>query len=272
LPQQRVLGLGADVAHSTRHVVVENVEVRLHRLPHALDGLRVAQLSDFHYDRYVDNHIISAAVTRTNELQPDLVVLTGDFVTQRFLTRRDPEAAHNVEPCGRLLGELKSRLGTLAVLGNHDYYTDANFVAEALNDCGIRVLRNQAWPIEQNEARLWIIGVDDVLFGGDDLGTALKGVPRLEPKLLLAHEPDYADWVPQGVIDFQLSGHSHGGQIRFPFVGPLYLPPLARKYPLGLRQLGMLTLYTNRGVGTIRIPARWNCPPEVTLFTLRAGG
>jgi predicted MPP superfamily phosphohydrolase len=125
-------------------------------------------------------------------------------------------------------------------------------------------------PIETAGARLWLSGVDDVLVGKPDLDRALQGIPRNEPVVLLAHEPDFADQAAKYPVDLQLSGHSHGGQIRLPVVGAVFLPDLARKYPWGLRKIGALTLYTNVGLGTIRIPARLNCPPEVTLFTLRA--
>ena len=264
-----VLGV-ADLAHDTHSIVVEKIEIRLRRLPSALDGLRIAQLSDFHYDHYFDSYAIRAAVRRTNELRPDVVVLTGDYVSKGWSKPREINAAHNAEICSRLLSDLQPRLETFAVLGNHDFYTDPEFVSRALRSCGIRVLRNESAPVEQNGARLWFAGVDDVVAGSADLRKTLRGLPESEPRILLVHEPDYADWVPRDATDLQLSGHSHGGQIVFPIVGPLYLPPLARKYPWGLRRLAGLTLYTNRGVGTIGIPARWNCPPEVTLFTLRS--
>ena len=106
---------------------------------------------------------------------------------------------------------------------------------------------------------------------GADLHTALQHVPSIETVILLAHEPDYADYVSRFPVDLQLSGHSHGGQIRIPFLPPLYLPDLAKKYILGLYRIGGLTLYTNPGIGTILVPVRLNCPPEVTLITLRCG-
>jgi len=102
-----------------------------------------------------------------------------------------------------------------------------------------------------------------------DLDATLENVPKEEATILLAHEPDYADYVARHPVDLQLSGHSHGGQVRLPFLPPLYLPSLARKYVSGLYQVGALTLYTNPGLGTVGVPIRWNCPPEITLLTLR---
>ncbi|HKU22613.1 MAG TPA: metallophosphoesterase [Terriglobales bacterium] len=264
------IGAGA-LYHDTTALKITRLQLPLRRLPPRFDGLRIVQLSDFHYDRYVDVRVITSAVQAANQLQPDLVVLTGDFVTQGpFTGQYDPPSARDAEPCSQILSRLRSRLGIFAVLGNHDYYTDPNVVAEILRSRGFRVLRNQSFAVEENGARLWIAGVNDVVAGADDLEAALQQVPPSEPVVLLAHEPDFADWVPPHRVDLQLSGHSHGGQIVLPVIGPPYLPPLARKYPWGLRRLGPLTLYTNRGVGTITLPVRFNCPPEITLFTLRA--
>lgn len=264
------IGAGA-LYHDTTDLKITRLDVPLRRLPSRFDGLRIVQLSDFHYDRYVDVRIITSAVQAANQLQPDLVVLTGDFVTQGpFTGQYDPPSARDAEPCSQILSRLRSRLGIFAVLGNHDYYTDPNMVAEILRSRGFHVLRNHSFAVEQEGSRLWIAGVNDVVAGADDLELALQKIPASETVVLLAHEPDFADWVPPGRVDLQLSGHSHGGQIVLPVIGPPYLPPLARKYPWGLRQLGPLTLYTNRGVGTITLPLRFNCPPEITLFTLRS--
>jgi predicted MPP superfamily phosphohydrolase len=160
---------------------------------------------------------------------------------------------------------------SLPVLGNHDHGRNPELIARALDKNGIAVLRNYGLYVERAGARLWVAGVDDVLGGGTNLEQALRGIPKSEPTVLLAHEPDYADSVRDYPVDLQLSGHSHGGQVRVPLVGALYLPPLGRKYPSGLRQLGSLTLYTNRGIGTTVLPVRLNSAPEVTLLTLRSG-
>jgi hypothetical protein len=133
------------------------------------------------------------------------------------------------------------------------------------------MLDNQSVPIEDNGARFWLGGVRDVLEERADLDATLHNVPGDESVILLAHEPDYADYVAHYPVDLQLSGHSHGGQVRIPFVHPLFLPALARKYIWGLYTIGGLTLYTNAGLGTVILPVRMNCPPEITLVTLRRG-
>jgi len=268
-----VLGVSADaVFHGARDLIIQRVEVALTRLPRAFDGFTIAQLSDFHFDPHFNGPVIQAAVAKTNALRPDLVVLTGDFVTEprRGGRQRRHDAAGNAAPCGAMLGELRSLHGSLAVLGNHDAVTDPNYVTTCLSTHNISVLRNASLPLEKEGARLWIAGMDDVFRHRGDLSRTLNGIPAKEATILLVHEPDFADVVRQTAVDLQLSGHSHGGQICLPLIGPPYLPPLGKKYPWGLRRLDQLTLYTNRGVGTIGIPARLNCPPEITLFTLRS--
>jgi hypothetical protein len=242
--------------------------------PPALDGFRIIQLSDLHYDPYFGSAPIEAAVRLANLQSPDLVVLTGDFVTIPAIETRatSKRAAEQSEPCAILLKQLRSRYGSFAVLGNHDEFSNPEIVTEGLRKQGIEVLRNHSLPVQHEGARFFLAGVDDVLGGGADLDRTLRGMSPAEPVILLAHEPDFADEAARHPIGLQLSGHSHGGQIRLPFVWPLFLPALARKYPKGLRRISDLTLYTNVGVGTIHVPMRWNCPPEVTLITLKCGG
>ena len=134
---------------------------------------------------------------------------------------------------------------------------------------GISTLLNRSIAIEKDGARFWLGGVDDVLGGSADVPGTLRGIPSEEAAVLMAHEPDYADYVAGYPVDLQLSGHTHGGQVRFPFVGPLVLPALAKKYVWGLFKIRDLTLYTNAGIGTVELPVRWNCPPEITFITVR---
>jgi len=248
------------------------IEVPLARLPEAWDGIRIVQMSDFHYDDYFSVVPIRKAIDIVNELDADLVVLTGDFVTlppfKKYLGG-SKRAARFIEPCANLLAPLRARHGVLAVLGNHDAASDPHRITEALQAKGIAVLRNRGIPFEKGEQRLWLAGLDDVLERQSDLELTLRPIPKNEPVILLAHEPDVANAVSNYRVDLQLSGHSHGGQVRFPLIGAPYLPPLGRKYPRGLHRIRGLTLYTNIGIGTIRLPVRFWCPPEVTLITLR---
>lgn len=248
------------------------IELSVKKLPEAFDGLRIAQLSDFHYGDLCQIPI-RKAVDIVKKLKPDLVVLTGDFVTVPMWVRsaRDRgSVAQTAGPCARLLREMEAPLGLFAVLGNHDLNANSQIVTELIESNGIPVLLNSSVAIEREGARLWLAGVDDVLEGKPDLERALKGLPGNEPVALLAHEPDFADEAARYSIFLQLSGHSHGGQVWLPGIGAPWLPRLARKYPRGLRKIGDFVLYTNIGLGTIRVPVRLNCPPEVTILKLRS--
>ena len=274
----RLAGAAAVAALGTDSVLIEPMRPRLERQeiflprwPSRLDGFTIALLSDFHYDPVFSMHPIRSAVEMVNKLGPDLVALAGDFITSPMFGKSASGAAA-AEPCAQLLQPLRAPHGVWAVLGNHDEDADPPRVINALGAVEIRVLRNEAIPIERDGDRSWLAGIKDVLVKrGADLPSVLRAIPSGEPVVLLAHEPDYADYVARYPVDLQLSGHSHGGQIRLPWLQPLYLPPLARKYYQGMYKVRDLTLYTSRGLGTIRLPIRLNCAPEVTLITLRRG-
>ena len=262
------LGLEAFVVEPNVPRVVRK-EIALKRWPSRMEGFTIALLSDFHYDAVFSAHPIRSSIDTVNSLRPDLIALTGDFVTQPEVG--DPaEGAAAAEPCADLLSRLKAPYGLWAVLGNHDLATNASSVSRALTGKGIQLLTNRSIPVERDGGRFWLAGVDDILYGRPDLESTLHGIPSEESTVLLAHEPDYADEVVGYPVDLQLSGHSHGGQVRFPFVPPLFMPDLGKKYILGLYKIGNLRLYTNAGIGTVRIAVRFNCPPEITLITLRS--
>lgn len=267
------LAIGADATvFEPNEPRLVRVDIPLSRLPREFDGFTILQLSDLHFDPYFSIVPIRKAVRMADELKPDLVVLTGDYVTAPTIPskERDKLAARMVDPCTVVLRDLRAQQGVWSVLGNHDTSSDPAHITAVLTEAGINVLSNTAAPIERNGRRFWLAGVADVLRSHADLDAALKAVSPAEAVVLLAHEPDFADHAARYPVDLQLSGHSHGGQVRFPLIGPVYLPRLARKYPKGLRRIDRLTLYTNVGIGTLYIPVRWNCAPEVTLITLRS--
>lgn len=242
--------------------VVERLEIPLTRLPASLDGLRIAQLSDIHLSHLVTPGDLHRAVALVNRQTPDLIALTGDFIWQRA-----DYAAGLVEP----LRQLQAPLGVFAIFGNHDHWHGAQAVAAALAAASVRLLVNQALRLDTG-APLWLAGLDDVWERRQDLRAALRDVPDGEATVLLCHEPDYGDEAAAWPVDLQLSGHSHGGQVNLPLLGRPVLPWLGRKYPAGRYHIGEMQLYTNRGIGLIAPPVRFNCPPEATVLTLRAGG
>ncbi len=176
------------------------------------------------------------------------------------------QSAAYADSCARELASLQGPLGVYACLGNHDYWTDPDAIARALGRAGVRVLRNEGVEVAEG---LWVAGLDDVWEGQPSLDMALKGMPSDAATVVIVHEPDYADEVTaDGRVMLMVSGHTHGGQVRLPLLGPPILPYLGQRYPAGLYTLGDMTLYVSRGVGLISPPVRFNCRPEVTLLTL----
>lgn len=245
-----------------RTIPIDNLPTRFH-------GYTIAQLSDIHLDEYTEPYFLERIVRHVNSLNPDLVLLTGDFVTHgafSFLA-----VHHAAYRCSEILSTLTAPL-RYACLGNHDVAAGAPMVIRALNNYGTPVLVNQYVAIERGGERLWLAGVDDPATRHPDLNLAIPAAPSA-PVILMAHEPDFADAVvlhPRfPLIDLMLSGHSHGGQVRLPLVGALILPPMGEKYVEGYFRFKQMHLYVNRGIGTVGLPFRLNCPPEITLLTLQ---
>lgn len=250
------------------HPVAEHIEIRLARLPEIFDGFRIAQITDIHFGPYMDQPELEKSVRIAQGFQPDLVALTGDFVSHPFFQRNGLEGARNAEPCAEVFAR-GNGVPKIAVLGNHDHWNGADLVAGALQERGIPVLRNRAQAIEREKQFLWIAGIDDALEGHADLAQAIAKIPPTDATVLLAHEPDFADHAAKFPVDLQLSGHSHGGQVRIPGMGPIILPAMAHKYHTGVNRVGRLQVFTSHGVGVINPPVRLFCPPKVSLITLR---
>jgi predicted MPP superfamily phosphohydrolase len=250
-----------------RWLSVDTLELPIKRLPTALDGKRIAQLSDIHLSQFFSPERFRLTIDEVTRLAPDWLVLTGDFVGDHA-----QDAAGLVDPLRSL------SMPTFAVYGNHDYWSDHTVVSRFLKEANVSVLLNAASQIAPG---LWFAGVDDLWSGRPDLTAALRQVPSDATTLLLAHEPDFFDVVlrEQAPISLQLSGHSHGGQVRLPLLKPdaagyysyaPILPKYGRHYPMGLRLIEGRYVYTNRGLGVWPVPYRFNCRPELTLITLRS--
>jgi len=245
-------------------LTVYRVTVSLPSLPPALNGFTICQLSDLHRGPVVSEEHIRRAAEIAMSLNADLIAVTGDFVSG--------EAA-NALSCAAALAGLRARYGVYGVLGNHDYWTqDVEAVADAVTRGGVQLLTNRAVRLNVHGVHWWLCGVDDVWAGEPNLDAALQYVPDGAFRILLCHEPDFADESAKRNIPLQISGHSHGGQVRLPLIGGFVLPPYGRKYPMGLQRVpnSSTLVYTNVGVGTIIPPIRMNCRPEVTLMTLVA--
>jgi predicted MPP superfamily phosphohydrolase len=254
-----------------RKVEPEDVEVVpvslvLPRLDDAFEGYRIAQISDIHADGWMTPGRVLSLVNLVNAEAPDLVAITGDFATYSRFRSLIRHASTLVAPLRRL----QATDGVVAVLGNHDHKTDARIVRRVLAASGVVELRNAVLTLRRGGESLYLCGVDDLKEGTPRLDRALEGLSEEGAAVLLAHEPDFADEsAATGRFDLQLSGHSHGGQVGVPLLRYPFLPKLSRKYPIGLYRVGDMFLYTNRGLGA-HPRFRFNCRPEITVFTLRS--
>lgn len=241
---------------------ITQTDIWLERLPAAYDGLRIVHLTDIHHSLFTSIREVERAVHLANLLHPDLVALTGDYVTL---------SPSYIWPVAQTLGKLQARFGTFAVLGNHDFQVDPDAVARALESQDIRVLRNRHAALRSGDATLWIAGVDDLWWGSDDLPGALRHVPAREAKILLCHNP-LGIWSAARLdVDFVLSGHTHGGQVRLPMMNSFYRSKPGRRFVEGWNKLGSTQIYVNRGIGKVLVPVRVKCPPEIACLRLRRG-
>ncbi len=239
---------------------IERVELRSPRVPPELDGVTIGQLSDLHLGGATSQAFVQKAVRTLVGLNPDLLALTGDLIHAPGMADRVAET----------LRDFRAPLGSFITLGNHDHWHDADAVAGALRQSRHMVMQNHSARLHINGAPLYIVGVDDVWEKKHRLDKALSGVTAGDAALLLVHEPDVADnFAPAFPFIAQLSGHSHGGQVRLPFIGAMARAPLGRKYVMGQFDVQGMRLYVSRGVGMAQPYVRFLCPPEVTLLTLR---
>jgi uncharacterized protein len=240
-------------------LTVEHRVIHLRRLPQALDGLRIVQLSDIHHSPFTGSEQIRRAIETANSLEPDLIALTGDYVSH--------ERAY-AAPCAEMLGRLRARYGVYAVLGNHDHWTDAALITDLFRLAGIRMLINEGMRFELKGASFWLAGVDDTMVGLEDLSLALAGSSQDEMKLLLAHNPIILRRAARAGVDLVLSGHTHGGQVTWRSERSASGRP-RRRLLKGLGRQGETQIYVTRGLGTVVLPIRYGCPPEVSLLELR---
>jgi predicted MPP superfamily phosphohydrolase len=266
-------GLGLYSSEFARHEIsVPTQPIALRNLPEAFRNFRIAQISDIHFDEYTEPSFVRRIVDHVNALAPDLVVLTGDYISHGPLGRSFTMRA--MEQCAGILHGIACPQ-RFAVMGNHDSMLGAPTIHPILAAVDIPLMVDKFVPIERADRRLWLCGIHDPVTHYPDLYAAIPERPD-GPVLLMSHGPDYADTVlahPRGhLVDLMIAGHSHGGQVRLPIVGALHTPPGGKKYVEGLFHLDQMQLYVNRGIGTVGVPLRLNCPPEITLFTLEDSG
>jgi predicted MPP superfamily phosphohydrolase len=238
---------------------LERVEIECPRLPKKLDGLKIIHLSDIHHSPFTNIEHIERTIKVANRLKPDMFLLTGDYVSHE---------KKYVGPVAKVLGTLKSEFGTYACLGNHDHWTAPELVVRRFREAGITMLVNEGFRFEARDASFWLCGVDDHMVGKTDLPSALKGSYPDEMKLLLAHNPLIFRQATRYGVDLTLSGHTHGGQVKVRDPEKRLLP--RRKLTSGLHSRKDSQIYITRGIGTVVLPIRYQCPPEISLLELRS--
>ncbi|MFJ7936269.1 metallophosphoesterase [Sporosarcina sp. NPDC096371] len=228
------------------------------------ESIRVVQFSDTHLGPDYSLQQLEKLVERINELEPDIISFTGDLIDV-------PSAFEGRSEISGILGKLTSKYGKYAIWGNHDYGgSGVRFYEDIMIKSGFTLLRNQNSVIELDSGqKITMIGLDDAMLGHPDIEKSIAGVGSQGAKLLLLHEPDLVDKIEADHFDLALAGHSHGGQVVVPLLGPLVTPPMAKIYTKGMYQLTTDTsLYVNSGIGTTKIAIRFWNPPELSVFEL----
>jgi predicted MPP superfamily phosphohydrolase len=241
----------------------------LRRLPPAFHGFRIVQFSDIHLEQFTEEFFLRHVVDTANSLQADLMLVTGDFISRGPLPAS--VALATAGRCAQILAGLTcpERYG---VLGNHDANINPRVIRNHMEANGLPLLVNQHVRIERQGQHIFLGGLDDIAWGQPNVSESVPAAPDA-PVILMCHEPDFADDIATHqrgpLVDLILSGHTHGGQVRLPGLPPVGLPLLGRIYVQGHFLVGSSQLYVNRGIGTVGLPFRLNCKPEITVLTLR---
>lgn len=243
-------------------LAVDRVALPLPRLPAALDGLRVAFLTDLHHGPTTNLDYLASVVRTTLTVQPDLVVLGGDYAY------RDAKYA---APCFDVLAGLRAPLGVYGVLGDHDYRTDAAATRAGMRAARMTELTNAGVWVGRGGDRFRLAGIDDLWMGRPDVPAALGDATPGDACLLVSHNPDVAETLRDHRVGLVLSGHTHGGQAALPGVGAPVVPSrYGQKYLKGRVEAPHTTVYVSRGLGTVVGPMRFGSRPELTVLTLRS--
>lgn len=240
-----------------------NVDVKIKNLPFTFHNYRIINLTDIHLGQWISPEYLSGVVDYVNSLNPDMITLTGDYVSY-ILEGYEDDLLDSFK-------RLKAKDGKFAVLGNHDHWADADEIRKILKKSNIVDLSNDVYTLEKDGEKLNISGVDSLTVGADDFDKVLEKLPSDGASILLVHEPDFAKISSKtGRFDLQMSGHSHGGQLVIPGVKTTpFRCSYSFKYPVGAYNVNNMIQYTSKGLGTNSFWLRINCKPEITQFYLK---
>ncbi|CAM3805870.1 metallophosphoesterase [Aeromicrobium ponti] len=246
---------------------ITNHKISNNAIPQAFDNLKIVQFSDTHLGFHYDLDQLEELIEKINKIRADIIFFTGDLMDE-------PNKYSEANQIPSLLQKIEAPLGKFAIYGNHDHGGYGSDIYKSImEEAGFILLLNENRKIEVSGSSIHVIGIDDAMLGRPDIKLAVENIEEPSYKILLSHAPDLADGAYSFGIQLQLSGHSHGGQIKIPFFGALVKPPYAERYHEGFYEIGSqepLTLYVNRGLGTTRLPFRFLSRPEMTIFTLHS--
>ena len=243
-----------------RWLEVNRLKIKIEKLLCQFVGFRIVQLSDIHFDTSAGPKYIEKCLQKASQLAPDIIVLTGDYVT------KDSWA---IIEFAQQMRELAQKFQIYAVLGNHDHMQDVHFIIHHLRSANVQVMINESREILLGNSKIYLLGADDSLCGNFNLGMTMRNIPKEATKIMITHNPDEIQQISEHGIDFVMVGHTHGGQIYLPFIGPLMNPPIyGRKYLSGMFKIGRTQMYVNRGIGTYILPIRFCARPEISVFEL----
>lgn len=245
---------------------INHIQISHKKIPLGFQDFKIVQFSDTHLGFQYNLEKLQNLITTINSLKPDLLFFTGDLLDE-------PNHYDEIDETIAALKQLEAPFGKFAVYGNHDHGGyGSNIYKKIMEEAGFQLLQNESTKIAlSNGEKIYLLGIDDAMLGTPNFEASKKNVQEEAYKILLSHAPDLADEAVKHHIELQLSGHSHGGQIKIPFFGALVKPPYGEKYFEGLYTIGKdhpLTLYVNRGLGTTRLPFRFLSKPEITVITL----
>ncbi|MDQ0270669.1 metallophosphoesterase [Cytobacillus purgationiresistens] len=266
------IAAGAGGFFYARDIEPKLLEINQHTIKHpsipkSFHNIKIVQFSDIHLGFHYDLTQLKKLINKINEFEPEIIIFTGDLMDE-------PNKYNRTEMVAPLLSELKASIGKYSIYGNHDHGGYGSDIYKTImNEAGFDLLLNESRIIKNEDEKIYLSGIDDAMLGRPDIKAAVADIPNDSYHIFLSHAPDLADGASSFNVNLQLSGHSHGGQIQVPFIGALVKPPYGERYYEGFYEIGQtdpLLLYVNRGIGTTRLPFRFLCRPELSVFTLQS--